>query len=66
MTLSRYLLRLLVLGLLLHQPPVFAGLDVRVVGLFRGRAVLLVDGQQRLLKLGQTSPEGVTADVGHQ
>jgi aspartyl protease family protein len=32
---------------------------VRVVGLFSGRAVLLVDGQQRLLKPGQTSPEGV-------
>ncbi|HAJ91313.1 MAG TPA: TIGR02281 family clan AA aspartic protease [Gammaproteobacteria bacterium] len=33
--------------------------DVRVVGLFSGRAVLLVDGQQRLLKPGQSSPEGV-------
>ena len=33
--------------------------DVRVVGLFSGRAVLLVDGQQRLLRAGQTSPEGV-------
>ena len=59
MTLSRYLLRLLVLGLLLHQPPVFAGLDVRVVGLFADRAVLLVEGEQHLLKVGQTSPEGV-------
>ncbi|MGB5425248.1 MAG: TIGR02281 family clan AA aspartic protease [Gammaproteobacteria bacterium] len=59
MTLSRYLLRLLVLGLLLHQPPVFAGLDVRVVGLFADRAVLLVEGQQHLLKVGQTSPEGI-------
>jgi aspartyl protease family protein len=34
--------------------------DVRVVGLFSDRVVLLVDGQQRLLKVGQTSPEGVT------
>jgi aspartyl protease family protein len=59
MTLSRYLLRLLVLGLLLHQPPVFAGLDVRVVGLFADRAVLLVEGEQHLLKVGQTTPEGV-------
>lgn len=33
--------------------------DVRVVGLFSDRVVLLVDGQQRLLKVGQTSPEGV-------
>ncbi|MCK5382771.1 MAG: TIGR02281 family clan AA aspartic protease [Gammaproteobacteria bacterium] len=33
--------------------------DVRVAGLFSGRAVLLIDGKQRLLKQGQTSPEGV-------
>jgi len=68
MSLSRYLLRLLVLGLLLHQAPVFAGLDVRVVGLFADRAVVLVEGQQHLLKVGQISPEGVklvsaTSDV---
>jgi len=33
--------------------------DVRVVGLFNARAVVLIDGRQRLLKVGQTSPEGV-------
>ncbi|MGB5179770.1 MAG: TIGR02281 family clan AA aspartic protease [Gammaproteobacteria bacterium] len=59
MTLSRYLLCLLVLGVSLHQAPLFAGMDVRVVGLFTDRAVLLVEGQQHLLKVGQTSPEGV-------
>lgn len=59
MTLSRYLLCLLVLGTSLYQPPVTAGMDVRVVGLFADRAVLLVDGQQHLLKVGQTSPEGI-------
>lgn len=59
MTLSRYLLCLLVLGTSLHQPPVAAGMDVRVVGLFADRAVLLVEGQQHLLKVGQTSPEGI-------
>lgn len=59
MTLSRYLLCLLVLGTSLHTPPVTAGMDVRVVGLFTDRAVLLVDGQQHLLKVGQTSPEGI-------
>lgn len=34
--------------------------DIRVNGLFNGRAVLEINGKQRLLKEGQTSPEGVT------
>lgn len=34
--------------------------DVRVNGLFGGQAVLAINGKQRLLKQGQTSPEGVT------
>jgi len=59
MSLSRYLLCLLVLGVSLHQAPAVAGMDVRVVGLFADRAVLLVEGKQHLLKTGQTSPEGV-------
>ena len=33
--------------------------DVRVVGLFQDRAVLTIDGHQRILRAGQTSPEGV-------
>jgi aspartyl protease family protein len=33
--------------------------DVRVVGLFSDRAVLLVDGKQHLLKVGQTGPHGI-------
>ena len=33
--------------------------DVRVVGLFKGAAVLNISGQQRLLKVGKRSPEGV-------
>ena len=36
-----------------------ADIDVRVVGLFSERAVVLVDGKQHLLRVGQTSPEGV-------
>lgn len=59
MSLSRYLLCLLVLGVSLHQSPVIAGMDVRVVGLFADRAVLLIGGRQQLLKPGQTSPEGI-------
>ncbi len=34
-------------------------LEIRVEGLFKGTAVLIIDGQQRLLKNGATSPEGV-------
>ncbi|MCY1401515.1 hypothetical protein D3C76_334750 [compost metagenome] len=33
--------------------------QVRVVGLFSGAAVVNIDGQRRLLKVGQSSPEGV-------
>lgn len=33
---------------------------IEVKGLFNGRAVLVIDGKQRLLKQGKTSPEGVT------
>ena len=63
MSLSRYLLLLpvlfAVLCVSLYQSTVLAGMDVRVVGLFADRAVLLVEGQQHLLRVGQTSPEGV-------
>ena len=33
--------------------------DVRVVGLFSGRAVVLIDGRQAVLRVGQTGPQGV-------
>ena len=33
--------------------------DVRVVGLFQDRAVISIDGRQRILRVGQTSPEGI-------
>lgn len=36
------------------------GQEVMVSGLFSGAAVLVIDGQQQLLKAGRTSPEGVT------
>ena len=59
MSLSRYPLLLLVFCVSLYWAPVFAGMDVRVVGLFANRAVLLVEGQQHMLRVGQSSPEGV-------
>lgn len=41
-------------------PPLgYAAPTVEVRGLFKGGAVLLIDGNQQLLKAGQTSPEGV-------
>ena len=59
MPLSRNSLVLLVLCLCCTPIAVLAAADVRVVGLFSNRAVLLIDGQQRLLRPGQTSPEGI-------
>ena len=63
MPLSRYLLLLpvlfAVLCVSLYPSTVLAGMDVRVVGLFTNRAVLLIEDQQRLLRVGQTSPEGI-------
>ena len=58
MSLSRFLVA--VLGsCLLCLPVAAADTDVRVVGLFKGRAVLTIDGKQRVLRVGETSPEGV-------
>jgi aspartyl protease family protein len=59
MTLSGFLRFLPVLCFLLPVFTVQAGADVRVVGLFSGRAVVQVDGRQHVLKAGQISPEGV-------
>ena len=34
--------------------------DIMVLGLFKGRAIVNIDGQRRTLKPGKPSPEGVT------
>lgn len=39
--------------------PLVAATDIEVKGLFKGSAVLMIDGHQRVLKVGRTSPEGV-------
>jgi aspartyl protease family protein len=52
----RYLAALFVAGLLNSAQ---AAPDVRVVGLFSDRAVLLVDGSQHVLRAGQSGPGGV-------
>jgi len=45
--------------LLMALIPCLAEADVTVVGLFKGRAVVSVDGCHYTLKVGQSSPEGV-------
>jgi aspartyl protease family protein len=46
-------------GLLLATP-LAAAQQVQVVGLFPGAAVVTVDGQRQLLKVGQSGPGGIT------
>ncbi len=57
MTLSRKFL--LVTALFAAATAAFAAPDIRVVGLFKDRAVVTIDGRQRILRIGETSPEGV-------
>lgn len=49
----------LCLLLALAATPAMA-LEVSAVALFKSRAMLNIDGRQRLLQVGETSPEGVT------
>ncbi|WP_439862365.1 retropepsin-like aspartic protease family protein [Pseudomonas sp. MBLB4136] len=50
----------LAIGLLLTAvEPLWAATQVRVVGLFPGAAVINVDGQRKLVKVGQVGPGGV-------
>ncbi len=51
--------RLPLLLLLLFTSPLFAVEEVTVLGLFADKAMLRIDGKQRLLKVGDVSPEGV-------
>lgn len=44
---------------LLAAPLLLAATSVQVVGLFPGAAVLSVDGQRKLVRVGQTGPGGV-------
>jgi aspartyl protease family protein len=45
--------------LLISQIVVAQNQDIEVLGLFTNAAMLRIDGQERLLKAGKTSPEGV-------
>ena len=50
---------MMVMAGLLAAPLLLAATSVQVVGLFPGAAVLSVDGQRKLVRVGQTGPGGV-------
>lgn len=45
--------------LLLLSPAAFAEPAIRVVGLFSGAAVVSIDGQRHMLRIGQPGPQGI-------
>ena len=47
------------LMLLLLSIPCMAVEKITVVGLFKDKAIVHIDGKQRILTIGKTSPEGV-------
>lgn len=49
-----------VLSLLLHSPTGFTGPAITVEALFKDRALLRIDGRTQLMRVGDTSEEGVT------
>lgn len=50
----------MVLSLVCLSPPVLAGADVGVAGIFPGKALLIIDGgTPRAVAVGTTTPEGV-------
>jgi len=60
MSLSRILLPVIVLLQLAQPAHAEDAPDLRIVGLFKDRAVFFVEGTRRTLAVGETSPEGVT------
>ncbi|MGB5275961.1 MAG: TIGR02281 family clan AA aspartic protease [Gammaproteobacteria bacterium] len=45
--------------LLLAAGPVGAVTQIEVQALFGGKAIVMIDGQRRMLSMGETSPEGI-------
>lgn len=53
-----YALTLVLVGMACISPA-WADLQIQVKGLFKNGAVIVVNGQQRVLRVGKTSPEGI-------
>lgn len=60
---TRLLLAVLLIGLVLGCAPLAAAESapkVQAVALFKNKAVLLINGKRRVVKAGETTPEGIT------
>jgi len=55
----KYLSSVTVILFLMAVENAWAGQDIVVQGLFSGKAVVMIDGQRRILAIGDISPEGV-------
>lgn len=55
----KFLRYLLFVAILAFAPTLTVAKSIQVIGLYRDTAVINIDGQQRLLRIGETSPEGI-------
>lgn len=51
---------LLLFMFLISASPAWANQEIKLQGLFTGKAVVSIDGQRRIIAVGETSPEGLS------